>query len=567
MKKVAQFVMLLCLVLSVGVESNAGEEKSPEKEYTLFACGDFCLARWVAETVYSKGPRWPIEEVSPWSGSADVSLVNLECVIATRGYFFNKGEEMPHQYRGRPEMLDVLTEAGFDIATIANNHAMDYGPEALLECCELLNAAGITHTGGGKDYREASTPAYVSVGDLVLAVIGFETEFPLTAATDIRGGIFHASGNEAIKKALKPVIAEAHRKADLVIFTPHWGMNFTDNPSPERIELAHWIIDQGVDAILGHSAHQLHGIEVYKGHPIVYDMGSFFFDRVSKCRFRLGAGFTLSFDGGGFKGMAIRPAILEVNRTRRAKQKEVRTVQDVIIHASRELDPGIQFGRDGDALTLKFSPEVPATPRAETPDLLHVAGTTRRLPEELRRRKTNIVLDSPPTWTEGITPVELQNGIRVLGARTPGKVWPNCAFAAEIALEVPDKITIGAWLGFLRGVSEDGKRAFVWAHPIADSGWDPSLWEKSQIVIDRTLARPRTAWVRPQGKKLTEGVYDLYWGFGPLEYRDSEENLVPIKDPRPEDKPGYIHIGKIHMTKDGVPKGPAGVAWGSLVEE
>lgn len=577
MKRSAQRTFLFCLMLSFCVTSWAAEEKGStlptlpkktkeKKEYTLFACGDFCLARWVAATVYSKGPRWPIEEVAPWIRSADVSLVNLECVLATRGYFFPKGEEMPHQYRGRPEMLDVLTEAGVDVATVANNHAMDYGPDALLECCELLTAAGIAPTGGGKNYRDASTPAYVKVGDLVLAFIGLDTETTMTAATETQGGVFYASGNDAIKKALKPVIAEANRKADLVVFTPHWGKNFTDNPSSDRVELAQWIIDQGVDAILGHSAHQLHGIEIYKGCPIVYDMGSFFFDRVTKYRFPLGAGFILTFDRDGFNGLTLRPAILEINRTRLAKRKEIKKIQDLVINFSKELDPDIEFGYDGDVLTLKFSPNTPSKPRVEIPKKLHITGTTRRLPEEFRNRKTDIVLGTPPKWTKGKTPVELKNGIRVLGARTPGKVWPNYAFAAEIALEVPDEITIGSWLGFLKGVSRDGKREFLWAHPIADSGWDPSLWRKGQIVIDRTLARPRTVWVRPRGKKLTEGVYDLYWGFGPLEHRDAEEDLVLVKNPRPKDKRDYVHIGTIHMTKENVPEGAAGVAWGRLID-
>ena len=569
-KNTILWAILLGLTAGFGLEAQAAESPNPpqpqKKEYTLFACGDFELARWATATVCSKGPRWPIEEVSPWIREADVSLVNLECVIATRGYFWDKGEDVPHQYRGRPEMIDVLTEAGVDLATLANNHAMDYGPEALAECRELLTAAGIAPIGAGNNYKEASTPTYVKVGDLIVAFIGIDTETPMTAATEKRGGIFCVKGYEAVKKAIKPVIDEAKRKADLVVFTPHWGDNFTDNPTPERVELARWVIDQGVDAIIGHSAHQLHGIEIYKGRPIVYDMGSFFFDRVTKDRFPLGTGFILSFDRDGFKKITMRQAILEIARTRLAKGKEIKKIQDVIINASRELDPDIRFGHDGDALTLTLSPETPPVKRTETPKQIYRTGTTRRLPEELRSRKTDIVLDAPPKWTKGMTPVELKNGIRVLGARTPGKVRPNSAFAAEIVLQVPDEITIGSWLGFLKAVSRDGKRAFVWAHPIADGGWDPSLWKPGQIVVDRTLARPLGMWIRPRKKKLTEGVYDLYWGFGPLEHRDSEQDLVPVKNRRPEDKANYIHIGTIRMTDD-APEGAAGVAWGRLIDE
>ncbi len=179
-------------VPSSGEDGLGAEPSTTGQSYTLFAAGDTMLARWAPYAYYRFGVNRAMGDVTELVKSADIAMANLESVTATQGNFFNKGEARPYLYRGRPELLDLITEPGFDLVTLANNHAMDYGPEALIEEMALLDAAGIAHAGGGKNLAEASAPTYVQAGDVIVAFISLLTGFPLLAATEDRPGVLRA---------------------------------------------------------------------------------------------------------------------------------------------------------------------------------------------------------------------------------------------------------------------------------------------------------------------------------------------------------------------------------------
>jgi poly-gamma-glutamate capsule biosynthesis protein CapA/YwtB (metallophosphatase superfamily) len=517
------------------------------KKYTLFAGGDTMIARWVHYTAYEKGAAWILEDVRELVGGADIAMTNLECVVSTRGKFFDKGEGRPYLYRARPEMLDILTEAGFDLVVTANNHTMDYGPEALLEEMELLDAVGIAHVGAGLNLKEAATPTYIRVGEVVVAFISIETYFPNCAATADRAGTFHARGTKAILKALEGPIALARRSADLVVFTPHWGKNWTENPPAERIKLAHKIIELGVDAILGHSAHQIHGVEVYKGRPIVYDMGSFLFDTIRQGRLRFSAGFVLEFSREGFSRLSIHPLHLRSSHTVRARGRNLEYIQNLVTKLTRELDPELKLVREGNVITLDFEPQPRLQPRPTIHTPVLETARTVALPEKFRKKKTNVVFEEPPVWTRGFDPVKLKYGVEVIGAQTAEAVRPGRAFTSDVALAVSGPLD-GRWIASIKGVERSGDEQFTWEHPFADGGWLPNLWEKDQIVVDQTLVRP---------PRMPEGTYDLYWR---LENR-TDKSVLHVLESENSGTDGYVHIGQIIVTKRNIPDGPAGLSW------
>lgn len=542
-----QAIAALLAILALGAPL-AAEPKTGGETHTLFACGDTALARWVHFMIYENGSESALSDLAEMVSGADVAMTNLECVVSSRGRFWDKGERRPYLYRARPEMLDVLTHVGFDVLVTANNHSMDYGPEALLEQLELIEAIGMAQVGCGANAEQAARPTYVRVGDVILAFIGLETNFPKFAATADKPGVHHAMGHDAIIAALREPIAEARKHADLVVFTPHWGGNWTENPTTSRVGLAHEIIDMGVDAILGHSAHHLHGIEIYKGKPILYDMGSFFFDTVGKMRMRLSAGFVLEFNRRGFTKLTAHPLRLHYARTSFAGGKDLERIQEILVKQSKEIDPGIEFGEQGDALTLAFAPDEPPPERQADPPDVHETGQTRKLPDEYRNRVSNVVLDRLPDWAADFDRVKLDNGIEIVGARNSQAVWPRRAFTAEIALEVPGPLKGSRYEARIRGVQRDGEGKFDWGHPIADGAWVPQIWRPGQIVVDRTLVRPA---------RVEEGVYDLYWRFEDLGRRRSAK---PVDRSR-GDEDGFVKIGEILITSEDIPSGPAGVAW------
>ena len=80
--------------------------------------------------------------------TADLRLANLECVLAGQGAAWRDGVK-PFHFRASPDHVATLRGAGIDAVSLANNHAHDFGPDALLETMRLLDAAGIAHVGAG----------------------------------------------------------------------------------------------------------------------------------------------------------------------------------------------------------------------------------------------------------------------------------------------------------------------------------------------------------------------------------------------------------------------------------
>lgn len=547
----AQRCWVLCLfvgaVIPAGNPPAAAAGKSGETQ-TLIGVGDTALARFVHPVYYEKGTGYLIGEVAPLISGADIALFNLEAVVSSRGRPFDKGERRPYSYRGRPELLDIVTDAGFDVAVLANNHTMDFGPEALLEQLEMVRAAGMAPVGAGANLAEAATPTYVRSGDVVVAFIGMETMFPLFGAAGDRPGIHHALEYEPVLDALRGPVAEARKHAHLVVVSPHWGGNWTENPTPERRTLAKQIVDLGVDAILGHSAHQIHGVEIYKGKPIVYDMGSFLFDATSQARMRLAAAFILEFDKRGFTRLSLAPLLLFPNRVTLAAGADAEKVQTTAVNLCKELDPQADVRVEGDRVVLPLHPRERAVGDVSPPETVYATGQTRRLPDVYRRRKSNVVHDKPPPWTAGFKPVALENGVTILGENTVDAVWPRRAFVAEVSLKVPGPLKDKPWRATLKGVAREGKGRFVVSHPLADGAWTPYIWEPGEIGSDRTVVRP---------PRMPEGVYDLYWRMEHLEQRQ----VVKPVHPADGDRDGYVRVGEILITSKGIPSGPAGIAW------
>ncbi|MGE0372730.1 MAG: CapA family protein [Gammaproteobacteria bacterium] len=534
--------LLTCALLLCGV---ADAPADPSTTHRLFAGGDTMLARQLPARVLEHGPAWPLSPLADLIRGADVALVNLECVISARGAFWDKGERNPYYYRAPPWMIEVLTAGGIDVVMTANNHAMDFGPEALLDQQRLLDAVNIAAAGSGGNLDEAAQPRYVKVGDIVLAVIGLTTYNREVAARADRAGVLWGDDPSRILDLLGPAVAAARRHADLVIFSPHWGGNWTERPTPQRIELAHALIDLGVDAILGHSAHQVHGIEIYKGRPIVYDMGNLLWDTPLPRRGQWSAGYLLEFDRNGFTRLDVYPLELQAGRTVPAEGAAFDRIREMILALSTGLDPDIAFRAAPGSLGVDLRPE--PRPRSERtpPARIYAAGGDVRMPDTLRTLRGNVVHASAPAWARAAPPVALAHGVEFLGARVPEVVRSGSGFSAEVALRVSGALEPG-WQGMIRGVRRHADGEFFWAHPVADGNWLPEDWRSGETGIDLTLVRP---------PHLAGGTYDLSWR---LERVDGAGVIGPAAG-GPSD--GFIPIGEIWVGSLGVPRGVSGVSW------
>ena len=199
-------------------------------------------------------------------------------MISGRGREWQPDSKAFH-FRAHPRAIDFLRAAKIDCVTLANNHVLDYGTDALVECLALLDQAGIKRTGAGASLMEALTPAILDMPQGRLGVVSLTDNEPEWEAGEKKPGThfiaFDAKGLvEPYRSRLAQVLKQVRSQADLVIVSAHVGPNWGP-PSAAMRALAYQIIDLGADLYWGHSNHTPQGIEIYKGKAILFSTGDF----------------------------------------------------------------------------------------------------------------------------------------------------------------------------------------------------------------------------------------------------------------------------------------------------
>jgi poly-gamma-glutamate synthesis protein (capsule biosynthesis protein) len=250
--------------------------------------GDVMLGRGVNMALRQDGAAWPWGDLLPLLKGSDLSIINLECVIASSGRPWSRWRKVFH-FRADPLAVKSLLLAGIDGVVLANNHVLDYEEEAFLEMLDLLDRHHIARVGAGRNIDEARKPVLLEAQGLRVGLVSFTDNEPGWVATKHTPGTnwIEISLEESSLKPVRDCIAQARTEgADLVIFSIHWGPNMVERPSALFRKFAHAVIDAGADVYHGHSAHVFQGIEIYRGRPIIYDAGDFVDDYAVDPRLR-----------------------------------------------------------------------------------------------------------------------------------------------------------------------------------------------------------------------------------------------------------------------------------------
>lgn len=178
----------------------------------------------------------------------DLTLVNLETTFTTA----KKKADKTFRFKGDPSYVNILKQGSIEMVNISNNHIYDYLEQGFRDTLDTLESAGIYYSGEGYI-------AYYEVKGITIASIGY------------------TGWDTHIKDSLKKDIAEARKKADLVIVSFHWGQEKSNYPNSVQIELGRFSIDEGADIVVGHHPHVVQGIDKYKGKYIVYSLANFCF--------------------------------------------------------------------------------------------------------------------------------------------------------------------------------------------------------------------------------------------------------------------------------------------------
>lgn len=202
-----------------------------------------------------------------------------------------------------PKAANRLQEMWFNVINLGNNHMYDYGQEALEA---TLNAFSRQITvGAGPDFDSAYKLKTINIKGVEVGFLSFcEAEFgALTDENTKNGGyawINHPSVNDRIKNARELV--------DVLFIQAHAGPEKTDLPLPEWRQRYREFIDSGADAVIGHHPHVPQGWEFYRGKPIFYSLGNFYFDvEINHPLWNRGYAVSLSFSGSKFEEVEVIP--------------------------------------------------------------------------------------------------------------------------------------------------------------------------------------------------------------------------------------------------------------------
>jgi poly-gamma-glutamate capsule biosynthesis protein CapA/YwtB (metallophosphatase superfamily) len=282
----------------------------------LALAGDTMLGRGVAQRL-GADPRAPLvaPEVTDALADADLFVLNLECCISERGERLADPRK-PFFFRAPPIAAERLAELGVDAVTLANNHALDYGPVALLDTLDHLDRAGIAHVGAGADVDAARASATIAADGVRLRVVAASDHPAGCAARRRRPGIAYADLRAGKVPAWLLEAARPDPRANAVLVTPHWGPNMRAEPLAAVRRAAEALVAAGATLVAGHSAHVFQGV----AGRVLYDLGDFVDDYAvdSDLRNDLGLLWLVTIDDRGPRRLEALPLRLEHCHTRLA---------------------------------------------------------------------------------------------------------------------------------------------------------------------------------------------------------------------------------------------------------
>jgi poly-gamma-glutamate capsule biosynthesis protein CapA/YwtB (metallophosphatase superfamily) len=251
----------------------------PSKMRTLLVTGDVIPSRGVNFYATQRHDfLWPFRPTASYVKDADITFIDLEAPLFT-GCPVSAASSFT--FCGDPRFMSGLKLMGADVASLANNHATNYGSEGIRLTDQLLQKNGILSAGLGP----------VAVIDVRGIKFGFIA--------------FNGVGRAIDKVALKASIQRARQLADIVVVQFHWGKEYERQPladpnvptPDDPVTIGHLSIDWGADIVIGNHPHWYQGIEIYHAKLITYSHGNFVFDQMWSEETREGIVGTYTFYG------------------------------------------------------------------------------------------------------------------------------------------------------------------------------------------------------------------------------------------------------------------------------
>ena len=257
------------------------KEAASRDEITMCFTGDISLAEGYANmsTLANQGNGIEgciLPEVMSGLKSADILMVNNEFAYSDRG---TPTAGKQYTFRAKPKSVSYLNDMEVDIVSLANNHAYDWGPDALMDTFSILTEAKIPYVGAGKNIDEAVKPVYFKINGKTIAYTS-ATQIERLGNPDTKEATADSPGVLRTLDATRfvSVIQEAKANSDFTVVYVHWGSENTDLVEDSQKSLAQKYADAGADLIIGDHSHCLQGIDYIDDVPVIYSLGNFWFN-------------------------------------------------------------------------------------------------------------------------------------------------------------------------------------------------------------------------------------------------------------------------------------------------
>ena len=236
-----------------------GEKSSAEMTITF--AGDCTFAyynesgsggRFPAVYARSGSLTYPFDLTKGVFGADNVTMINFEGTLTD----YTRHKTKQFFFRGDPSYAAILPASSVEAVTVENNHSYDYLDLGYNDTIDNLKKAGVLYT----DYY---TPAVINVGSLRVVMLSLclvDTPF-----------------SDEFRQHVESYVQRFRQRDTIIIMNVHWGNEKEQTPGKSQIDAAHFMIDAGVDMVIGHHTHVPQGIEVYNGHYIFYSLGNFAF--------------------------------------------------------------------------------------------------------------------------------------------------------------------------------------------------------------------------------------------------------------------------------------------------
>lgn len=258
----------------VGSTENTETETEPViEDFTMFFTGDVMIQR-CTDIYDSQGINGIISEyIEQEMVSADMTVINNEFPFSTGG---TQHPDKQFTFRVDPVYVSALQDMGVDVASLANNHALDYGTEALLDSFTTFDNAGIPYVGAGETKERAEEAIFIEAGGRTVGVLSASRVIPVVEwnIETRQPGLFCTYDSTRLVQRIQ----EIEDQCDYVVVFVHWGIERNAYPEEYQHNLAKQYIDAGADLVVGNHSHVPQGIEYYNGVPIVYCLGNFIFN-------------------------------------------------------------------------------------------------------------------------------------------------------------------------------------------------------------------------------------------------------------------------------------------------